>query len=157
MKRAVLAIVSTVASLVLLLSFKTHSLAVSASPPAAVSTTGTPDSSGSAGTSSGATATTAKKDKTAAKKTFTGAAAQTRYGPVQVRIAVKKGEVANVAAIQYPTSDPRDAEINSFAIPALDSEATAAASTNITMISGATYTSEGYLSSLQSALDQAGL
>jgi uncharacterized protein with FMN-binding domain len=54
-------------------------------------------------------------------------------------------------------NDPRDQEINSYAIPQLNSEAVSAGSAQIDTVSGATYTSEGYITSLQSALDKAGL
>ena len=146
MKRALLAVVATVASLVLLLSFKTHSTSAVTTPPAAVATTGT--SSTSSATSS-ATSTTSK--------TYTGTAADTRYGPVQVRITVASGKLTSVQAINYPTNNPRDAQINAYAIPALNDEAKSAGNAGINMISGATYTSEGYITSLQSALTQAGL
>jgi uncharacterized protein with FMN-binding domain len=149
MKRVLLAIVSTVATLVLVLSFKTHGTAAVTTPAAAVSSTGTSGGNGSSGSS-------AKSSRSAAT-TYTGAAADTQYGPVQVRITVKNGAVTAATAVEYPTSDPRDAQINSYAIPALDSEAKTAGSASIDMISGATYTSEGYISSLQNALDKAGL
>lgn len=145
MKRAVLAIVGTVASLVMLLSFKTHPQAT-ATPPAAISS--------SSGTTSGSTSSTTRSS---AAKTYTGAAVDTQYGPVQVQITVQAGKLVKVAAIEYPTHDPRDQQINSYAVPALNQEALAAGSAHIDMVSGATYTSQGYLSSLQSALDQAGL
>jgi uncharacterized protein with FMN-binding domain len=74
-----------------------------------------------------------------------------------VRIIVKSGRVRSVSAIEYPMSDPRDAQINGYAIPQLNSEAASAGSASINMISGATYTSEGYIASLQDALNQAGL
>lgn len=142
MKRVALAIVSTVASLVLLLSFKTHSQSAVATPPAAVSSTGT--SGGSTSSVSGTSS-------------YTGDAADTRYGPVQVKITVRDGRVTSVTATEYPTSDPRDAQINSYAIPVLNSEASSAGTASIDMVSGATFTSQGYLQSLQSALDKAGL
>jgi uncharacterized protein with FMN-binding domain len=167
MKRVILAILSTVASLVLVLSFKTHSPTAAAVPPAAISTTGSSaSSSGSSSTSgSGSSASgssssgssSKKKSTSSAAKTYTGDAAMTRYGPVQVQITVKSGAVTSVNATDYPMNDPRDAQINSYAIPQLNSEALSAASASIDMVSGATYTSEGYLSSLQSALDKAGL
>src|SRR4051812_33912774 len=136
MRRAALAILSTIAGLVLLLTFKTQPAPVAvAAPPGAVR----PGSSGS--TASGST-------------TVTGDAADTRYGPVQVRITVAEGEVTAVAAVEYPQHDRRDQEINSYAIPQLDEEATSAKSSDIDTVSGATYTSEGYVSSLQSALDK---
>ncbi|HEX3650424.1 MAG TPA: FMN-binding protein [Pseudonocardiaceae bacterium] len=133
MRRVILAVVSTVTGLVLLLSFKTHSTTTStAAPPAAIGTTST-------GT-----------------RTVTGDAADTQFGPVQVRISVANGKVTNATAVEYPTGTPRDAQINAYAIPVLNQEAAQAGSADIDMVSGATYTSQGYLQSLQSALDKAG-
>jgi len=167
MKRVILAIVSTVASLVMVLSFKTHSPSAAATPPAAISTntgsatTSTSGSSNSSSSSSSSSATKSTKKKTAstasAAKTYTGGAADTRYGPVQVQIVVKNGAVTSVTSTEYPMNDPRDAQINSYAIPQLNSEATSAGNASIDMVSGATYTSEGYIASLQDALNQAGL
>jgi uncharacterized protein with FMN-binding domain len=84
-----------------------------------------------------------------------GEAAGTRYGPVQVQITVRAGKVVAADAIVYPTQDRRDQEINSYAIPQLDDEVVQAQSAQIDTVSGATYTSEGYVRSLQSAIDQA--
>ena len=67
------------------------------------------------------------------------------------------GKITSAEAVDYPANDPRDQEINSYAIPQLNSEALAASSAQIDTVSGATYTSEGYVTSLQSALDKAGL
>lgn len=174
MKRVVFAIVTTITSLVMLLSFKTHNTSATATPPAAISTgtTGT-TSSGTGGTASGATpgngstgsstgsstsgSTSSSGSSSAAAATYTGDAADTRYGPVAVQVTVKNGKVTGVSAVEYPTSDPRDAQINAYAIPQLNSEAVSAGSANIDMVSGATYTSQGYVTSLQSALDKAGI
>jgi uncharacterized protein with FMN-binding domain len=143
LRRVIFAIVTTASALVFLLSFKTHSTpATVASPPSA--------SASKAGSSSSAGASTAAT-------TVTGDEAQTSYGPIQVKITVKNGKVTAAEAIEYPNNDPRDAQINSSAIPALNSEAVSASSARIDAISGATYTSQGYVSSLQSALDKAGL
>jgi uncharacterized protein with FMN-binding domain len=148
MKRAVLAVVSTVAALIMLLSFKTHSLGIPVPPPAAVSGTGS---------TSGSSGTVAKGAGHGGSQTVTGDAAYTRYGPVQVQIKVSRGAVTDVSAVSYPQGNSQDAQINSYAIPALNSEALSAGSAHIDMISGATFTSSGYISSLQSALDKAGL
>lgn len=165
MRRVALAVVSTVTGLIFLLSFKTHS--VITTPAAAISPatagTGGTDQAGSASSSSGASSTTktAKASKTApastAARTITGDAVETQYGPVQVQITVKSGTITAVNAVEYPANDPRDQEINSYAIPQLNQEALSAQSAQIDTVSGATYTSGGYLNSLQSALDQAGL
>jgi uncharacterized protein with FMN-binding domain len=174
MRRVILAVVSTVAALVLLLSFKTHNATSLAVPPAIVaSTTPSPAAPApsaaatvpSTATSSAAaapapTTTTAKPKatKTAAPstRTVTGDAVDTRYGPVQVQITVTNGKLTAANAIEYPQNERRDQEINSYAVPVLDKEALAAGSAKIDIVSGATYTSDGYATSLQSALDKAG-
>jgi uncharacterized protein with FMN-binding domain len=166
MRRVALALFGTIAGLVGLLTFKTHPASV-ATPPAAVSTTGsgsdTTGSAGSTGTGSDGTAATAPStssspsSSSSASKTVTGDAIDTRYGPVQVRITVRNGKVVSATAVEYPTQDPRDAQINAYAIPVLQQESVGVSDSNIDMVSGATFTSEGYAQSLQSALDKAGL
>ena len=89
------------------------------------------------------------------KVTVNGAPAYTRYGPVQVQIDLRGGHIVAARAVEYPTDSNRDAEINSYAIPQLDDETVQADSDQIDTVSGATYTSDGYRSSLQSALDAA--
>jgi uncharacterized protein with FMN-binding domain len=168
MLRAILAIIGTAAGLIFLLSFKTHSTSVTTTPPAAIGGTNsgsadgsTPSAASTPGTSSPSSGTSSSgasgASGSAAAKTVTGAASDTMYGPVQVKITVKNGKLTAVDAVVYPQQDPRDAQINSYAIPALDKEALAAGSAHIDAISGATYTSGGYISSLQSALDKAGI
>jgi uncharacterized protein with FMN-binding domain len=140
MKRVLFAFAGTITGLVLLLSFKAQPTATTAAatPPAAISGSG--DTTTAAG--SGA---------------VTGDAADTRFGPVQVRITVENGKLTSVTAVEYPTENPRDQEINEYAIPELNQEAAQAGTADIDMVSGATYTSDGYVRSLQSALDKAGL
>ena len=163
MRRVILAICATAVGLVLLLSFKTHTqgAAPGTSPAAALGspTPGPGGSTASTGTPStgGGTASQAAPQSTGAAKTVTGAAWPTIYGPVQVRVTVKAGKLTAVTAVQYPTGTPRDYQINSFAIPQLNAEALAAGSAKIDTVSGATYTSGGYVGSLQNALDKAGL
>jgi uncharacterized protein with FMN-binding domain len=180
MRRVVLAVVSTVTALVFLLSFKTHSSSVLAAAPVAPASAGPARNSGSAGTAAGSPAASAGTSAPAsssassssgsassssgtasspasAPKTVTGDVIQTNYGPVQVQITVANGKVTKATVVEYPNQSPRDAQINSYAIPQLDSEAVAASSAQIDSVSGATYTSGGYISSLQSALDKAGI
>ncbi|MEV6624868.1 FMN-binding protein [Amycolatopsis sp. NPDC051106] len=87
--------------------------------------------------------------------TFTGTAADTRYGPVQVRITVSGSRIIAADAVQVPQESSRDVRINSAAVPILDDETVWAQSAQIDTVSGATYTSEGYAQSLQSAIDAA--
>jgi uncharacterized protein with FMN-binding domain len=112
----------------------------------------TSGSSGSSGSSSGSSSSSSS-----AARTYDGDTAQTRWGPVQVRITVQGGKITNAEAVVYPNGNGRDVEINSYALPVLNQEAVQAQSANIDMVSGATVTSDGYLQSLQSAIDRAHL
>ena len=93
----------------------------------------------------------------AGKRTVTGASADTRWGPVQVELTIEGAKITNGSVVQYPDGNGRDAQINSYALPILISETISNQSAQIDMVSGATVTSEGYVTSLQSALDQAQL
>ncbi|MFG2131289.1 FMN-binding protein [Streptomyces sp. NPDC048751] len=86
--------------------------------------------------------------------TFTGAVAQTQYGPVQVRVTVSGGKITKAETVQAPKGGRSD-QITADAVPKLNQAAMAAGSADIDAVSGATYTSAGYKQSLQSALDQA--
>ena len=89
--------------------------------------------------------------------TFTGGTAQTAYGPVQVQIVVQNNTITSANAIKYPTGNSHDVAIAQYAVPVLNREAVQAQSAQISMVSGATYTSSGYIQSLQSALSAAPL
>jgi uncharacterized protein with FMN-binding domain len=93
----------------------------------------------------------------ATTRTINGVAVDTRYGPVQVQIKVTGRRIVSSDAIVYPTNERRDREINDRAVPQLNDETIQAQSANIDTVSGATYTSDGYRESLQSALDAAHL
>ncbi|MET7693754.1 FMN-binding protein [Streptomyces sp. NPDC005483] len=147
LRRIVLASAATVSGMVMLLSLKPHT-----SPAAALAL---PAPTGSSSASSAPSASGGTGSATTGTKTVTGDTIQTRWGPVQVRITIKDGKLTEVTAVTYPTDNPRDQEINSYAIPRLRSEALQAQSADIDTVSGATYTSDGYRQSLQSALDSA--
>ncbi|MCQ8189911.1 FMN-binding protein [Streptomyces rugosispiralis] len=87
-------------------------------------------------------------------RTVTGDAVQTQYGPVQVSLTVNGGKITAAQAVKTPDSGPRSEQIAKDSIPKLNQQAVAAA--KVDTVSGATYTSEGYAKSLQSALDKAG-
>jgi uncharacterized protein with FMN-binding domain len=76
---------------------------------------------------------------------------------VQVQAVISGGKLTNVIVLQVPDRGGYEDQIVQVAIPELKSEALSKQSANIDVISGATYTSQGYAASLQSALDQAGL
>ena len=163
MKRISLWFLSTLSVLVLLLGYHTSTSSTMASTslppyrsgtePGTSSTTGgttgsTPGSS-SGGTSSGRAG--------AAKSTVTGDTVGTQWGPVQVAITVSGRRITEVSVPVYPSGNGTDAQINGYALPVLVKETLNQQSAHIDMVSGATVTSTGYLQSLQSALDRAGL
>ncbi|MEV6612467.1 FMN-binding protein [Streptomyces sp. NPDC051051] len=144
LRRIVLASAATVSGIVLVLSLKPHTA------PAVAGLASSPVPSSSSGASAGSGGSTV-----AGTRTLTGDSVQTRYGPVQVRVTVKDGRLTDVTAVAYPQENPRDQQINGYAIPQLTREALSAQSADIDTVSGATYTSDGYRQSLQSALDSA--
>ncbi|GAA4835081.1 FMN-binding protein [Kitasatospora terrestris] len=165
MRRAVVTGAATAAGVVLLLSLKPHESAPAAAigtqadtepaagrsePTPGPATTGAPSAAPSPSASGSPSAS-------AASRAVTGGAVDTRYGPVQVKVTLAGSRITAVDVVQYPAEDRRDREINSFALPVLNREAIAAQSARIDVVSGATYTSNGYIRSLQSALDRAGL
>lgn len=175
MRKVLLALALTAVGLGLLLSFKsrpaagTSALGGSALSGAGSNGTGTSSSTAStpgpanppgASSASGPAAkagTAAKAGSGVRNGMFTGAAESTEYGPVQVRALISGGKLTNVAVLQVPDRGGYEDQIVQIALPQLKSEALSAQSANIDIVSGATYTSQGYAQSLQSALDQAGL
>lgn len=99
---------------------------------------------------------TTPKPTSAAPITVDGASEMTQYGVVQVRVVLAGNKITDVTAVQYPQGSGRDQEINATAIPELRNEVLSAQSANVQAVSGATFTTGGYLGSLQSALDAAG-
>ncbi|MET7976016.1 FMN-binding protein [Streptomyces mirabilis] len=156
LRRVTLAAATTVTGFVLLLSLKPHTAptVAQATSSAGQSQSQSPSSGSTSGSSSEGSSGSTKSTGT---KTVTGDTIQTRWGPVQVRVTLKNGKITDVTAVSYPSDNPRDQEINSYALPQLRREALAAQNARIDSVSGATYTSDGYRQSLQSALDSAGL
>ena len=83
--------------------------------------------------------------------------ADTQWGPVQVQITVRGHKITRARAVQYPQGNSNDAQINGYALPVLDQQVVQKQSAGIDTVSGATVTSDGYLQSLQSAIDMAHL
>ena len=129
---------------------------MSTSPKSATGATGVLASpaDGASGTTSGSGTDRAAS---ASSETVTGRSADTRWGPVQVQVTVDGGTITDVTVIDHPTENGKDRAINAPAIPILVQETLDAQSDDIDMVSGATLTSEGYVESLQAALDEAGL
>ena len=169
MKRILLSILGTVAGVAALLGFKTHSpVAGGALPAAALPGTSTtpaanppstpsPSSSPSSSRSSSPAPSHSSSAAGTGTRNLVGQAVQTQYGVVQVEATVQGTKITNVRFLQLTAYDDRSQMINSEAAPILLQETLSAQSSNIDGVSGASYTSAGYVQSLQSALDQAGI
>ncbi|HEY4633858.1 MAG TPA: FMN-binding protein [Candidatus Limnocylindrales bacterium] len=159
--RAIGALITTVLALVLLLSFKTPDApTVTGSTTAGVAEVA-PLTSEVAPTT-GATPTPAPTPTPAtavtsgyADGTYTGDVVSMRFGAVQVEVTIAGGTITDVTALQLPSGDHHSAGISEQAAPILREEALTAQSAEIDLLSGATYTSDAYAASLQSALDAA--
>ena len=180
MRRITLWALSTLTTLVLLFSYHTSTegagttlaASTSAQGPAAAGSspsgsssdsTGSGSTSGSSGSSASGSSRSSSSSgssspaTSSATETYTGDSVDTRWGPVQVQITVRNGKITASQAVVYPSGNHEDEQINSFALPVLGQEAVQSQSANIDMVSGATVTSGGYLTSLQSAIDKAHL
>ncbi|MYZ34423.1 FMN-binding protein [Streptomyces sp. MnatMP-M17] len=140
MRRAVLAAASTSALVVLMLSLKPHHSAVPSGGTSVSARAPAPASSGTA----------------LIDGMYTGDPVNTQYGTVQVSATVKAGRLTAVTVLRTPSGDGRSRQIAADAVPRLTQEALSAHSAHIDAVSGASYTSQGYIQSLQSALDRAG-
>jgi uncharacterized protein with FMN-binding domain len=164
MRRAVIVLGSTAAGLAALLSFKTHSVAAADPAPSAPAPSASTSPAASSSTGSAAKASAHPKAGTtsqasaatqAATSTLTGTVASTQYGPMQVQVTLAGPKITKVTVLQRTDDGSESDQIDATAIPKLTSETLAAQSAHIDAVSGASYTSSGYIQSLQSALDKA--
>lgn len=93
--------------------------------------------------------------RTPGERRFTGVTVRTKYGPMQVRIALRAGRLVRVWALRLTDRYGRSVRASTAAVPVLERRSIIAGSSRIAGITGATYTSDGYRRSLQSALDEA--
>jgi uncharacterized protein with FMN-binding domain len=131
----------------------------SASSTSSDSSSSTSSSSAAASPSSSASASSGSSSSSSAKAisaTATGALETDRYGNTQVKVTITNGRITQVAVLAYNDGDPRSAEISQQAIPLLRQEVLSKQTAAVDAVSGATYTSNAYEASLQSALDKAG-
>jgi uncharacterized protein with FMN-binding domain len=146
MRRAPIVLSATVAGVAGVLSFHAQPQQLTPVPPATTAQRST--------TTSTRSGTKAKSGS--APATATGVVASNQYGNVQVRVTVAGGKITQVTPLQLPQSDAKSAQISQYAAPQLQNEVLAAQSAQIDGVSGASYTSQSYDTSLQSALDQLG-
>ena len=163
MRRIVTAILSTITAVVLIFGYhtSTNNTAAAASPfvqqPSPPSSAPPSRSGKKSGSSAPSPSPASKPSQATPSTTYTGGVADTQWGPVQVQITVRDHKITRARAVQYPQGASSDAQINGYALPVLDREVVQQQSAGIDTVSGATVTSDGYLQSLQSAIDAAHL
>lgn len=150
--KSLAALALTGAGSALIIGFQVPDTPVVAATSATISSA---TASTAAATAAPSTSTTAVASAaTYADGTWTGQAVQEPWGTFQVQAIVSGGRVTDVVIVSSPQDD-HSSRINSQAIPLLTQAAVAAQSADVDMISGATWTSQSYATSLQAALDQA--
>ena len=172
MRRVLLALAATAIGLVLLLSYKAHSpspqsSALSGPEPGGTVAPGvgtgalTEPSTAAAGAGASATAGPSSSPASSGGKAksgvYSGDPETSQFSTIQVKITVSGGRISDITLIQDLDDDEHSAEVDAYATPILRSEALSAQSANVDVVSGATFTSESYTQSLQSAIDRAGL
>ncbi len=141
MRRMPIVLAATAAGLAAVLGFHTQKLSTNVLP----------------GVSSGSGAGTTPTTASTGTRTALGADVQYRYGELELEVTVTGSRITNVQPAIDTAFDPRSSQVNSYAEPLLQSQTLQAQSANINGVSGATYTSQAYVQSLQAALDKLGV
>ena len=170
MKRMPIVLAATAAGLATVLGFHTQKMNSNVlSGLSGASGAGTTPTSSPSGAGSGTSTTTAAGSSTtpgstststttaAGTRTALGADVQYRYGELELQVTATGGRITNVQPAIATAFDPRSSQVNSYAEPLLQSQTLQAQSANINGVSGATFTSQAYVQSLQAALDKLGI
>jgi uncharacterized protein with FMN-binding domain len=170
MKRMPIVLAATAAGLATVLGFHTQKMNSNVlSGLSGASGAGTTPTSSPSGAGSGTSTTTAAGSSTtpgstststttaAGTRTALGADVQYRYGELELQVTATGGRITNVQPAIDTAFDPRSSQVNSYAEPLLQSQTLQAQNANINGVSGATFTSQAYVQSLQAALDKLGI
>ena len=152
MKRYPVVIGATVAGLVSVLSFRSHpatlSLATGAGGSARASARSAPGATSSQGPPAGG------GQGNGATSSVTGSLEQYGYGQLSVRVTMSGSKITKLAVATLKTADTYSQQLAGYVIPILQREILSAQSARVNNVTGATYTSEAYAYSVQSALDK---
>jgi uncharacterized protein with FMN-binding domain len=143
MRRLALLLVATAAVVALLVTMRAKDRPVQR-PPAAIGST----------SASSPSATSASPPPPAYRSGSASALTHTDFGDVRVRVTVADGRIVHVVAVELPHGNPMDLQLSKPAARMLEREVLQAQSADVDVVSGATYTSTGYLKSVQAALDR---
>ncbi|MEV4137581.1 FMN-binding protein [Dactylosporangium sp. NPDC049742] len=161
MRRITLWLLSTLAAVVLLFSYRTSLGGTATAAPGSGSAAGGSGTTSGGGVTSGGSGSGTGSGSTGTGGTggtaYNGSVVSTRWGDIQVTITVAGGKITGVTVPVYPDANGKDRQINARALPILNKAVVAAQSADIDTVSGATVTSDGYKESLQAAIDAAHL
>ncbi|MFD7224404.1 FMN-binding protein [Streptomyces sp. NPDC059892] len=157
LRRTLIGVAATVSGVVLLLALKQPGGSPVAAGAGAGAGVGAAGAGSGVSASAGAAGPGGGESATGGSRAVAGDAVDTRYGPVQVRITLDGSTITGAEAVQAPGADARSRSVTADAVPRLNQAAVAAQNAGIDAVSGASYTSQGYRDSLQSALDKAGV
>ena len=170
MKRMPIVLAATAAGLATVLGFHTQKMnsnvlsGLSGASGAGTTPTSSPSGAGSvtstttaAGSSTTPGSTSTSTTTAAGTRTALGADVQYRYGELELQVTATGGRITNVQPAIDTAFDPRSSQVNSYAEPLLQSQTLQAQNANINGVSGATFTSQAYVQSLQAALDKLGI
>ena len=149
-KKPFLILTGTIAGTVGVLTYAPSSQAIAPTLTKSAATVSSSASKSTATSTSAATSATAKKVLT---RTVKGSVVQTQFGPVQVQVTLNGNKITTIKALQTPQGG-RSSWINKQAVPYLVQQTLTAQSAAIQGVGGATYTTEGWITSLQSALSK---
>jgi len=149
-KKPFLILTGTIAGTVGVLTYAPSSQAIAPTLTKSAATVSSSASKSTATSTSAATSATAKKVLT---RTVNGSVVQTQFGPVQVQVTLNGNKITTIKALQTPQGG-RSSWINKQAVPYLVQQTLTAQSAAIQGVGGATYTTEGWITSLQSALSK---
>jgi uncharacterized protein with FMN-binding domain len=157
MKKAIISLFVIVAFAIYSLHARNEQGSATVTAPTSLQANTSSDSSSSTSqsTTMGTPSSTSSPNVTYKDGTYTGSQADALYGYIQVKIVVNGGKLTDVQFLQYPNDQRESQEINSQAMPLLKQETIRSQSVQIDGVSGATDTSQAFIESLSSALNQA--
>ena len=140
MRRSAVVIVATAAGLALVMGYRPHTPAHGGADRSA--TTGGTPGAGTTGTTGTVTAVGSDEPL------------QDALGDIEVKVSVANGRIVGVGMAKLNVQGPQSAQITNDVLPQLEQQTVAAQSASIQGVSGATYTTQAYVASLQAALDK---
>jgi uncharacterized protein with FMN-binding domain len=148
MKRLAILVAATAAVIALLVTIRALHGPEHNDRPAAISPGPTPRTAGSRAASTSTSPPPHYRSGTVTRGDHTD------FGDVRLRVTTRSGRIVHIDVLEIPHANEVDRQLSQPAVHMLTDEVLRVQTAAVDIVSGATYTSEGYLASLQAALDQ---